>query len=78
MSLPLNDFLQHCKTNGCSYYPIEGGNLTGIGVRIVNDENKRTHCLQIYKGGEVSDREIKFTCDRLWIKYPPHLRDLED
>lgn len=49
--MTLAEFIRHIVKKGCEHKPIEGGNLTGIGVRLFNPQNKRTYYLQIYTGG---------------------------
>ena len=72
MTLP--EFLNYTLTQNCEYFPIEGGNLTGIGVKLRNKGNNRTYYLQIYQGGDLTDKTITAACDKLITPYPPHLR----
>jgi hypothetical protein len=72
--MTLADFQRHLTKHNCSHTPNEGGNLTGIGIRIKNDTNQRVYHLQLYRGGEVSDTTIMLACAQLMIPLPPHLK----
>jgi hypothetical protein len=76
--MTLADFQRHLTKYNCSHTPNEGGNLTGIGIRVKNNTNNQVFHLQLYRGGEVSDSTILLCCDRLGVPYPPHLDELMD
>jgi len=71
--MTIADFQRHLTHHNCTCKPIEGGNLTGIGLILTNPALKRSYCLQLYKGGEVSETTIIQACDSLGIPYPNQL-----
>lgn len=69
--MSLADFIMHLTKHGCEVTPLEGGNLTGMAIRVYNPHNKKSCILQLYNGGEVSNTTIKETClVRLFIDTP--------
>ena len=74
--MTLADFLKYITTQNCTHKPLEGANLSGVGVKLINLGNNRFYFLQIYHGGELTDKTIIAACDKLIIPYPPHLRFL--
>lgn len=69
--MSLADFTRHLKKHGCEVTPLEGGNLTGIAIKIFNPHNNKSYILALYKGGMVSDTTIKEAClTRLFIDTP--------
>jgi hypothetical protein len=73
--MTLGEFQKYLLQQNCESAPLEGGNLTGIGLVLKNKSLNRTYIFQIYIGGDPSDRSITKACDMLGIKYPPHLRE---
>lgn len=69
--ISIADFIRHLKKHGCDVEPLEGGNLTGIALKIHNPANKNTYILTLYKGGMISDTTVKEVClMRLFIDTP--------
>lgn len=59
--IPVGDFQRHLIKNGCTVSPLDAGygNLSGTGVRITKEiagaDHIRSHILQIYKDGQLSN-----------------------
>ncbi len=62
----LNNFFDHLREQNCSITPIEGRNLSGIGLKITNNKNGLVYYLQLYKNAtEVSSNTIDECCNAL-------------
>jgi hypothetical protein len=51
--MTIAEFQKHLTEHGCKCNPLEGGNLSGIGLKLYNPANKGTYLLQLY-------REVKY------------------
>lgn len=74
--MTIANFQRYLTSIGCEYEPLSGTNITGTALKISNPHNQRKHFLTVHKGGELSETTIIQTCDKLLIKYPPHLSHL--
>jgi hypothetical protein len=68
--MTLADFLRHLTNHNCEYSPLTGINVSGYAIRIDNKSNGLFHIMQIYKGGEVSDKQVILVCFKLGIPIP--------
>ncbi len=65
--MKLNNFLKRLIANKCSTEPIEGKNLTGIGVKIINNVTGARYYLHIIPGRDISETTIIDACTKLGI-----------
>lgn len=69
--ISIADLTRHLVNKGCKVEPLEGGNLTGIALKIFNPENNKSYILTLYKGGMVSETTVNEMClMRLFIETP--------
>jgi hypothetical protein len=69
--MTIAEFQKHLTEHGCKCNPLEGGNLSGIGLKLYNPANKGTYLLQLYRGGEISRTTVTEVCTmRLFIPLP--------
>lgn len=65
--MKLNDFLRGMIASKCSTEPIEGKNLTGIGIKITNSVTGARYYLHIMQGKDISETTIIDACTKLGI-----------